>query len=822
MGANVSTVMVVVALVTGSWWGFARGRHQALLERFSVAALALAVVTLGVEGLRWQLVPWQVLALAVAAAAALRRWRPGHSRRWRRVVGRGVLVVGLALGGLALLTALVPALPKPSGPHNVGSVVFRWTDNTRSESFTADPSDRRQVVAQAWYPTDATRGRAVPYFEAQGRLPSSIEGLPSFFFASFGGVATHAIAATSVSPTRRTWPVLFFEPGLSVPREQYTALCADLASRGYVVVALSVPYESAVSVLAGGRVVGQTIHPDVMGPPPHPALERLIAIRAADSRFVLDQFGRLAQLEPDSPLAGHLDLQHVGIVGHSIGGATAVQVMASDPRFKVGVDLDGKLFGTEPDARLNRPFLWIQSGGSQTAEYTNGRDRFLANQRGHGTLLVFRKSTHMSFTDAPAYLTSLGRRLVGAVAGVGSLSLADMTSTTGDTISAFVGPALGTKTERSLTEVLAGHRNIRSESRIGYATTAPGSSSTAALEVPAPTGAFHVGTRSIALTDRARREPEARKQPRSLVIQLWYPAAAGTRSAPYVPPAVARYLAASAGVQAALLESVKLDALADVVPLPRRGGWPVVLFSPGFGVERELYAGLVKDLASHGYVVVAIDHPHDASVVEFPDGHVVVPGSQMDITAALSVRVADSRFVLGELARLDRAGFFAGRFDLGHVGMFGHSLGGAAAASAMLVDRRIDAGADLDGVLFGAARAGGLSRPFMLMSGEPGFASDPNRAGFWSRLRGPHYAVDINDAQHFAFSDLAFFAPELKRANPRAGVGALVGSVDGPATLAAERAYLLAFFNRFLRGNHEPLLTRAPGPFAGVRLTIGR
>src|SRR5205823_432444 len=242
--------------------------------------------------------------------------------------GPGVLVVGLALGGLALLTTLVPALPKPSGPHNVGSVVFRWTDNTRPETFTADPSDRRQVIAQAWYPTDATRGQAVPYFEAQGRLPSSIEGLPSFFFASFGSAATHAIAATSVSAARRTWPVLFFEPGLSVPREQYTALCADLASRGYVVVALSVPYESAISVLAGGRVVGQTIHPDVMGPPPHRALERLIGIRVADSRFVLDQLGRLAQLEPGSPLAGHLDLQCVGIVGHSIGGATAVQVMA--------------------------------------------------------------------------------------------------------------------------------------------------------------------------------------------------------------------------------------------------------------------------------------------------------------------------------------------------------------------------------------------------------------------------------------------------------------------------------------------------------------
>jgi predicted dienelactone hydrolase len=489
MGANVSTVMVVVALAAGLWWGFARGRRPGLLELCSIAAFALAVATLVTEGLRWQLVPWQVLALAVAAAAALRRWRPGHSRRWRRVAGRGVLVAGLALGGLALLTAIVPVLPKPSGPHSVGSVIFRWTDDTRPEIFTADPSDRRQVVAQAWYPTDAPTGRAVPYFEAQGRLPSSISGLPSFMFASFGDVATHATAATPVSSAHRTWPVLFFSPGLSIPREQYTALCADLASRGYVVVALSVPYESAVSVLAGRRVVGQTTHPDVTGPPPHRALERLIEIRAADSRFVLDKLIRLAQREPRSPLAGHLDLEHVGIVGHSIGGATAVQVMADDPRFKVGVDLDGKLFGTEPSARLNRPFLWIQSDGARTTEYTKGRDRFLARQRDGGALLTIRKTAHLSFTDDPSYLTSLGRGLIGTTLGVGSTSLASMTSMTGDTIAAFVGPALGIKSGRSLGEVLASRPSIRSESAIGHKAGAPRSSPTVALEVPAPAGA---------------------------------------------------------------------------------------------------------------------------------------------------------------------------------------------------------------------------------------------------------------------------------------------------------------------------------------------
>jgi predicted dienelactone hydrolase len=458
-------LMVITSLAAALWWALSRQRRPAVLQALSAAALVLAGATLAVEGVRWQLVPWFALAFAVAVAASLRQWRPGRSRRWRRVAGRVALAVGLLAGGLALLTALVPSLPKPSGPHRVGSIVFRWTDATRAETLSSAPGDRRQVVAQAWYPTDALSGDAVPYFEAQGRLPASISGLPSWLFSSFGSVKTHALQSPRVSTERSRWPVLLFSPGLSVPREQYTALVTDLASRGYVVVAVSYPYESAVSVLANGQVVGQTVHPDVMGPPPHPEVQRLIDIRTADSSFVLDQLSHLARLDPASPLVGRLDLRHVGFVGHSIGGATAVQVLASDPRFNVGVDLDGKLFGAERTAHLEQPFLWIQSDGPQSAEYVQGRDSFFRGLRGAGALLTVKGAVHMSFSDAPSYMTPLGRKLLGG-ATFGSVSAAAMTVMTVDAISAFVSPALEGRNGRSLEQVLSSHPTVRSNLRV--------------------------------------------------------------------------------------------------------------------------------------------------------------------------------------------------------------------------------------------------------------------------------------------------------------------------------------------------------------------
>ena len=93
----------------------------------------------------------------------------------------------------------------------------------------------------------------------------------------------------------------------------------------------------------------------------------------------------------------------------------------------------------------------------------------------------------------------------------------------------------------------------------------------AGLQVPNPTGPFHVGTHSIALTDASRHEPGDAKQARSLVIQLWYPAAQGGRRAS-VHVAGGREIPRQERGRAgpALLEGVKLDATADAMPLARK------------------------------------------------------------------------------------------------------------------------------------------------------------------------------------------------------------------------------------------------------------
>jgi hypothetical protein len=63
-------------------------------------------------------------------------------------------------------------------------------------------------------------------------------------------------------------------------------------------------------------------------------------------------------------------------------------------------------------AHLTRPLQWIQSGGPHTTEYTQGRDRLLGRLRDGGALATIPGSTHTGFTDAPSYLTAVGRSAI--------------------------------------------------------------------------------------------------------------------------------------------------------------------------------------------------------------------------------------------------------------------------------------------------------------------------------------------------------------------------------------------------------------------------
>jgi len=150
----------------------------------------------------------------------------------------------------------------------------------------------------------------------------------------------------------------------------------------------------------------------------------------------------------------------------------------------------------------------------------------------------------------------------------------------------------------------------------------------------------------------------------------------------------------------------------ESAPLPTGAvRYPVVIFLPGLGEKVLTYQTLIEDLASHGWVVAAIEPTYNAEVVRFPDGRVLgnLPsaeqqwpdiGSNNDFLNARTLHwVHDVSFVIDQLFALDNgSGPFARRLDLQRgVGVFGHSRGGTVAGTVRLFDSRVRSGINLDG-----------------------------------------------------------------------------------------------------------------------------
>lgn len=366
------------------------------------------------------------------------------------------------------------------------------------------------------------------------------------------------------------------------------------------------------------------------------------------------------------------------------------------------------------------------------------------------------------------------------------------------------------------------------------------------LALPAPTGRAAVGTTQLHLVDHSREDPwtsprssRSTHSPRELMVSLWYPARPthGRARAPWLPPKASALYKQQVSQQ--------LHTSLDTVDLPLTHaytgaavevsghGLPVVLFSPGHRAQRALGTALVEDLASRGYAVVTIDHTHESDIVEFPGGRLEL-GRQParptdeDIAKALRVRQDDTRFVLDELARVnagrnpDAEGRplphgLCGSLDLGRTGMFGHSLGGDTAAEAMAADHRIRAGADLDGSINGSVATTGLDRPFLLMSNAShGRENDPSWEEFWSHLRGWRRSLRLRASGHQTYTDLPPLMQQLDRALPLPPevVDAMtdaIGTITADRAVAAERAYLGAFFDLHLRCRDSRLLS-GPSP----------
>jgi predicted dienelactone hydrolase len=409
-------ILVLLAILPTLLWPIFIGREKPRwIALLSLLTILFAIIHLIVEGYRWQMVPAYTLA-CIVFIMNLRRLLGSsgapRSRRWLSITASlaGLLILGVATALAALLP--VPRLPHLTGTYNVGTVSYHWIDSSREEHFTEDPSDRREIMVQFWYPAEIAPGaKPAPYLSnvnVAGPVLARSLDLPSFLVDHIGLVRSRSFPTSPVAKTQPRYPVLIFSHGLGGVRMQNTYQVEELAGHGYIVVAIDHTYDCSVTVLPDNRILlsRAKVPQDASNEEKERARVKWVEIRAADARYVLDELEKLNAGDPNGLFTNRLDLERVGILGHSLGGATTGLACSLDSRFKAGINMDGTLRGSVIETGINQPFMFMngeERWGSPTEHerFVRNMNTVCSNLKNGGYKLTIKGTAHYNFSDLP-------------------------------------------------------------------------------------------------------------------------------------------------------------------------------------------------------------------------------------------------------------------------------------------------------------------------------------------------------------------------------------------------------------------------------------
>ncbi len=328
------------------------------------------------------------------------------------------VMLGLLGSGCSTLVSKVfplDDLPAPSGPHAVGTQFFEWVDAAREEPFTEDPSDKRRLSGQIWYPAEMTedplRQPYLDYPEQRLDMISYQSGLPRFMVAHMQRVQTNSMLNAPVLQQDQKRPLVLFSHGLSGMKNQNTIQAELLASHGVTVISVDHAYDAYLTIFADGTVADyrssdtENRTGDAFWAFRLPQLKT----RVADLVFVLDEIARRSG--DANSIWSSIQTDSVGVFGHSFGGATALMLAAQDDRVAKSLALDGWMVPVPPEvirAGTTKPFYYLgQAAWDDPINYKK-LDKFLsASPLGQKQLEAGTK--HFDYSDAPQF-SNLAKR----------------------------------------------------------------------------------------------------------------------------------------------------------------------------------------------------------------------------------------------------------------------------------------------------------------------------------------------------------------------------------------------------------------------------
>ena len=416
LGFVVLTALLLVMVV---WWPVRPGLRLRVTQGLTAVTAVVLVLHIFLEFPRFLLLPAGVVFAVLVVVTWRRATRldveRGSGKRWASVLRRSAAsLVGLALvaaSGVAAWALPVFELPAPSGPYVVGARSEVFLDENRPEPRVTTSTVPRTVPATIWYPAQKADGQTPLGYDPEiAEALSSNVNVPGVIFDHLRRISTHTFQ--DAPPAAGRFPVLLYSPGFGSTRYENMALVTELVSHGYVVVGMDHAGTSAITSTQTGEKIPANDQWQLATDETEPT--RLIEERAQDARLVLDSL-------LDTPLAESMDFERVGMFGFSFGGATAAEVLRTDPRVQTALNLDGTFFGKVKQEGVAKPLLRLHHDFALTASKEGLGDTELEPEdeelvrRLSGThyhAATVKNTEHLSINDTFAVVPVMGRGLL--------------------------------------------------------------------------------------------------------------------------------------------------------------------------------------------------------------------------------------------------------------------------------------------------------------------------------------------------------------------------------------------------------------------------
>ncbi|MEO6803925.1 MAG: dienelactone hydrolase family protein [Granulicella sp.] len=375
--------------------------------------LLATLVQIFAQGLYWQLIPLCLLSVL----APIYAWNSSRSLAAR--ISFAIVAV-LLLGSTVTSSLLLPLfrLPTTTGPYPVGTRILHFVDPSRPDTGHRLKSGHRELMVQAWYPIDASQAHGS--LEAY-RRPSEVTLLSSYMTV----IRTHSFSNAPIAASTHEYPVILFNPAWKGPRTECEYLMEDLASHGFVVFSIDHTYNSGPVAFPDGTRIVSALGPEIDDfagrkfEDEQKQGDDEVRLQAQDNSFVLDGLMN-RKISGIDRWYKPLNLDQVGVVGHSFGGSVALQTAYSDPRVVSAINMDGWVFGDpahiilrKPTMQMNEQIAWptpeqLSKGGREFKIYwqfsaADARFRQDSIAASGGYSLTIEGSRHMDFADRSLY-----------------------------------------------------------------------------------------------------------------------------------------------------------------------------------------------------------------------------------------------------------------------------------------------------------------------------------------------------------------------------------------------------------------------------------